>query len=67
MWELREFWVAIYLVAEEFFNGLEFGVGHVQILLGVFRILLLHVVLRFVEVRLHALLGGNDVTAKSVT
>ena len=53
-------------MAEEFFDSLEFGVGHIQIFLGVFRILFLHKVLRFIEVSFHTLLGGDDVAAKPV-
>lgn len=53
-------------MAEEFFDGLEFGFGHVQIFLRVFRVLFLHVVLRFGKVCLHALLGRDDVSAKAV-
>ena len=53
-------------MAEEFFDGLEFGVGHIQVFFGVLRVLLLHEKLRFGEVRLHALLGGDNVATKAV-
>ena len=53
-------------MAQEFFDGLEFGFGHVQIFLGVFRVLLLQEVLCLVEVGLHALLSRDDVSAKAV-
>lgn len=51
---------------EEFLDGLEFGFGHVQIFFGVLGILLLHGILRLVEVGFHALLGGDDVSAQAV-
>ena len=54
------------LVAQEFFDGLELGFGHVQILFGVLGVLLLHGRLGFGDVGPHALLGGDDVTAKAV-
>jgi len=58
---------AVSSTAEEFLEGLEFGFGHVQILLGGFVVLFLHGELGFGEVRLHALLSGDDVAAEAVT
>jgi len=54
-------------VAEEFFDGCEFGFRHVQILLGGFGVLFLHGGLCFAEVGPHALLGGDDVATEAVT
>lgn len=51
------------LFAEEFFDGCEFGFGHVQIFLGAFGVLFLHGGLGFGDVCPHPLLGGDDVAA----
>ncbi len=53
-------------VAQEFFDGLEFGFGHVQILFGAFGVLLLHGELSFREIRFHALLGRDNIAAQAV-
>src|SRR5580704_17178776 len=54
------------LFAEEFFEGGEFGFGHVQIIFGGLGVLLLHGGLGFGDVGLHALLGGDDVAAEAI-
>ena len=53
-------------VAQEFFDGLQFGFGHVQILFGAFGILLLHGELSFREICFHALLGRDNIAAEAV-
>src|SRR5580658_2947464 len=51
--------VSCRLFPKEFFDGREFGFRHVEILFGGFGVLFLHGGLRFGDVRLHALLGGD--------
>src|SRR5579863_10131072 len=55
------------LFAQEFFEGGEFGFGHVQILFGGLGVLFLHGRLGFGDVGPHALLGGDDVAAETIT
>ena len=53
------------LVAEEFFEFGDFGVGLVEIFLGVGGVAVLEGVVGFLEEESHALLGGDHVGAEA--
>ena len=55
------------LFTQEFFEGGEFGFGHVQILFGGLGVLFLYGELGFGDIGLHALLGGDDIAAETIT
>ena len=54
------------LVAEKLFDGLQFTFGHVEVLLGVLGILLLHIKPRFGKIEVHALLRRDDIPAQTI-
>ena len=53
-------------MAEKLFDGLQFTFGHVEVLLGVLGILLLHIKPRFGKIEVHALLRRDDIPAQTI-
>ena len=53
-------------MAEEFFDGLQLGFGHVQIFLRALEVVVLPRGLGFGKVGVHARFRGNDVAAQAI-